>query len=90
MSVVIVGGNECMEGQYKRICKSLGHTARVYTKPCAALRCNLGRPDLVILFVSTASHAMARCALNAVKGAKFERCQSSSAAALKDVLAKYQ
>ena len=53
MSVVIIGGNECMERQYRQICKTMGHSAKVYTKPTAALRGGFGRADLMILFTST-------------------------------------
>ena len=88
MSVVIVGGNECMERQYKQICKDLGHRAKVFLKPCAAMRGNIGNPDLVILFTSTVSHTMVRSAL---KGncPQVERNHSSSAAALKEILSRY-
>ena len=42
MSVVIVGGNECMECRYKEICKQYGHEAKVFTKEREAL---LGKWD---------------------------------------------
>ena len=32
MSVVIIGGNECMECRYKNICKSYGCRAKIFTK----------------------------------------------------------
>ena len=32
MSVVIVGGNECMERRYKDICKSYQCRAKVFTR----------------------------------------------------------
>ncbi len=92
MSVVIVGGNECMERQYKQICRELGHKAKVFLKPCAAMRGNFGNPDLIILFTSTVSHTMVRCALCGMKGScpRVERSHSSSAAALKEILSRYQ
>ena len=92
MSVVIIGGNECMERQYKQICKQQGHRAKVFLKPCAAMRANIGNPDLVILFTSTVSHTMVRCAMCAMKGScpQVERSHSSSAAALKEILSRYQ
>lgn len=32
MSIVIIGGNECMERLYKDTCKKYGHRAKVFTK----------------------------------------------------------
>lgn len=92
MSIVIVGGNECMERQYKQICKELGHRAKVFLKPCAAMRGNFGSPDLIIVFTSTVSHAMVRCALCSRKGRCpiVERSHSSSAAALREILSRHQ
>lgn len=90
MSVVIIGGNECMERQYKQICKSRGHQAKVFTKPTAALRGGFGHADLMILFTSTVSHTMVKTAMQSAKEAKVERSHSSSAAALKGILARYE
>lgn len=91
MSVVIIGGNECMERQYKQICKACGHEAKVFTKLTAALRGGFGRADLMILFTSTVSHTMVKTAMQAVKNScpSIERSHSSSAAALKSILARY-
>lgn len=89
MSVVIIGGNECMERQYKQICKACGHEAKVFTKPTAALRGGFGKADLMILFTSTVSHTMVKTAMQAARNAQIERSHSSSAAALKNILARY-
>lgn len=89
MSVMIIGGNECMERQYITICKELGHRAKVYAKPTAALRGGFGRADLIILFTSTVSHTMVKTAMQSAKDARVERSHSSSAAALKGILARY-
>ncbi len=35
MSVVIVGGNECMERQYKNLCKEYCCKAKIYAKKVA-------------------------------------------------------
>lgn len=59
MSVVIVGGNECMAGQYESICREHGCKAKVFTKENGSLRKKVGTPDLLILFISTVSHKMA-------------------------------
>lgn len=84
MSVVIVGGNECMTRQYKELCSEYGFKAKVYPKMTNNLR-DLGSPDLIVLFTSTVSHKMVRCAL---KGAdtKIARSHSSSMAALRGIL----
>ncbi len=91
MSVAIVGGNECMERRYKQICEELGHRARVFTKPTAALREGMGCPDLMIVFTGTVSHTMVRCAMRAVKpfSPAIEHSRSASASALKEILNRY-
>ena len=58
MSVVIVGGNECMAGRYESICREPGCKAKVFTKEYGSLKKKLGKPDLLILFTGTVSHRM--------------------------------
>ena len=53
MSVVILGGNECMERRYKELCQSYKCSAKVFTKPAGGLRNKLGSPDLTIFFTNT-------------------------------------
>ncbi len=86
MSVVIVGGNERMERQYKDLCKSYNYKAKVFTKKSG--RMSIGSPDLMVLFTDTVSHKMVQSVLNATKGqnVRIERCHSSSATALKGIL----
>ena len=55
MSVVIIGGNECMVCQYEKICKDYGCKAKVFAKEKGCLRKKLGNPDLMILFTNTVS-----------------------------------
>ena len=55
MSVVIVGGNECMVRPYKDLCAEYGCKAKIYPKMNAGLR-DIGAPDLLILFTNTVSH----------------------------------
>lgn len=91
MSVVIVGGNECMEGQYCEICKRCGCKAKVFTKENGTMKKKLGCPELLILFTKTVSHKMA---ISAVQEAKrnnipIARIHSSSAATLKNALSQY-
>ena len=88
MSVVIIGGNERMEQQYKEICKRYKCKAKVFTRMAGNLKTQIGRPDLIILFTSTVAHKMVHCALKEAQrhDVRVERCHSSSASALTEVL----
>ena len=90
MSVVIVGGNECMERRYKELCEAYSCDANVFTKPRGGLKSKLGSPDLMIFFTSTMSHKMLHGALSEIRGqnTKVEYCRSASLSALKSVLEK--
>ena len=90
MSVVIVGGNECMLRQYKNLCGEYKCKAKVYPKMSSSLK-DIGSPDLLVLFTSTVSHKMIRCALNEVKGRniKIARSHTSSISALKNILEEH-
>ncbi len=91
MSIVILGGNECMERQYKEICKEYQCKAKVFAKPVGVLKNKLGKPDLMIFFTSAMSHKMLRGALSEVKGLDtiIERSHSSSGCALRRILEKH-
>lgn len=90
MSVVIVGGNECMERRYKDLCKEYGHKAKIYIQMTKKIK-SIGKPDLIILFTNTMSHKMLRSILNDIKKCSVcvERCHTSSATALKNILNNY-
>ena len=90
MSVVIVGGNECMTRQYKELCRSYNCKAKIYPKMESGLR-NLGRPDLLVLFTGTVSHKMVHYALSEVKGqnVRIARSHSSSMSALRSILEEH-
>lgn len=87
MSVVIIGGHDRMVGQYKKICKEYQCKAKVFTHLEANMGSKIGRPDLVILFTSTVSHKMVRCALAEAEksNADVVRSHTSSGAALNDI-----
>ena len=91
MSIVIIGGNECMEYQYRALCRAHGHRAKVFTRMQTTLRRQIGEPDMMIFFTNTVSHKMIQCAMAEVRGKStiIERCHSSSASALKSILARY-
>lgn len=91
MSVVIIGGNERMECQYKEICKQHKCKVKVFTKMTSDLKNQIGKPDLIILFTSTVAHKMVHCALTEATKHQIlvERSHSSSANALKGILKDY-
>ncbi len=91
MSVVILGGNECMERRYKEICREYSCQAKIFTKAAGGLKNKLGSPDLMIFFTGTISHKMLQSALSEVRGKNMiiERCHTSSLAALRKVLEKH-
>jgi len=88
MSVVIVGGNECMVRQYKDLCAEYKCRAKVFCKMRDGMKSQIGRPDLLVLFTNTTSHKMVRLALSETKGhdMKIARSHSSSLSALKGIL----
>lgn len=88
MSVVIIGGNECMVGQYEKICKDYGCKAKVFAKEHGGFKKKIGTPDLMILFTNTVSHKMVNSAVSEAKRNKIPvaRAHSSSTAALINVL----
>ncbi len=87
MSVVIVGGNECMTRQYKDLCGEYKLKAKVYPKMNNGLK-NIGSPDLLILFTNTVSHKMIHKVLSDAdkEKTKIARSHSSSMAALRGIL----
>ncbi|MDD6352047.1 MAG: DUF2325 domain-containing protein [Lachnospiraceae bacterium] len=90
MSVVIVGGNECMEGKYKEICNGHGCDAKVFCKLKGSLQGRIGSPDLMILFTNTVSHKMMRCAMqNIADKTQVVYSHSSSGSSLKQILQQY-
>lgn len=91
MSVVILGGNECMERRYKDLCESYRCQSKVFTKPSGGLRKKMGSPDLTIFFTNTMSHKMVQGAMCELKGQNtiIERCHTSSLSALRGILEKH-
>lgn len=87
MSVVIVGGNECMNRKYIEICENYSCKARVYCKMSSSMK-GIGNPDLMVLFTNTMSHKMLSFAMNVAKSKNtiVARSHTSSASALKSIL----
>ena len=90
MSVVIVGGNECMVRQYKELCLAYKCKAKIYPKMTNSLK-DIGTPDLLVLFTNTVSHKMIRCALKETKGqdVRIARSHTSSMSALRSILEEH-
>ena len=88
MSVVILGGNECMIRQYKTLCEKYKCKAKIFAKMETNLRNKIGSPDLLVLFTGTMSHKMLRCALDEAIGSDtvIVRSHSGSMAALRTIL----
>lgn len=91
MSVVIVGGNECMVRKYLELCNDYNCSAKVFCKMRDGLKNKVGSPNLMILFTNTTSHKMVKCALSEIKNGDtvVERSHSSSISALRCILAKH-
>ncbi len=88
MSIVIVGGNDCMVCRYKKLCKQYQCSSKVFTQMSSSMKDMIGSPDLLILFTNTVSHKMVKCAMRNLKGADtiVARSHSSSMSALKGIL----
>ncbi len=91
MSIVIVGGNDCMVRRYRDLCKNYNCSAKVFTQMKSGLKNKVGSPDLLVLFTNTTSHKMVQLALSETKGKDtiVARSHSSSMAALKKILDEY-
>ncbi len=91
MSVVIIGGNDCMVRKYKDLCKTHNCKAKVFTQPNGNLKKQIGSPDLLVLFTGTVSHKMVYAAVKESEKTttKIVRSHSSSASALDKILKEY-
>jgi hypothetical protein len=91
VSIVIVGGNDCMIREYKSLCKEYEYRAKVFTHMSGTMKEKIGSPDLIVLFTNTVSHKMTKCAINEAKGKniKIARSHSSSRSALKNILEEH-
>ncbi len=70
MSVLILGGHECMEREYKQMLREKGYSTKIYTKMPSGLKKRIGSPDAIVLFTSTISHSMAEMAIRDAKKKK--------------------
>ena len=90
MTVVILGGNECMIRRYEELCASYRCKGKVYIEMERGVQ-NIGSPDLLVLFTSTMSHKMLRLATVLGKNKKIAivHSQKSSVSALKGILERH-
>ena len=87
MSIVILGGNECMERQYSDVCRKYGCKAKIFCKPGADIKNRIGSPDILILFTHTVSHKLIQNALkNITSDTKIIRSHTSSLNSLHGIL----
>ena len=90
MSVVILGGNECMERQYVNLCRKHGCKAKVFCKYEGGLSSRIGSPDLLIVFTHTVSHKMVQCAMTSLTDTtEVVRSHTSSMASLREILERH-
>ena len=88
MSIVIVGGHDCMHCQYKQICKKHGCKCKVFTQCPANFQNQIGTPELIVVFTKTVAHKMLKTALKQAErtGTKVCYVNSSSKNALQETL----
>ncbi|TYQ18108.1 UNVERIFIED_CONTAM: uncharacterized protein DUF2325 [Acetivibrio alkalicellulosi] len=88
MSIVLIGGHERMEEDYKVIANKHGHKVKVFTKLPARFNKSIGEPDAIVLFTSTVSHKMVITAVKEAKRKKIPiiRCHTSSGNSLEGTL----
>ena len=91
MSVVVIGGNDCMATRYTDICKGYNCKAKVFTQMPSDFENKLGNPDLMVVFTNTCSHKMVnvvdrKARKNDIPVAKIH---SAGVCALKSVLEQY-
>lgn len=91
MSVVIVGGHDRMNCQYKEICKRFGCKCKVFTQCPADFQNQIGHPDMIIVFTKTVAHKMLKAVSSKASktGVSVKYCNSSSACALKECLTSH-
>lgn len=92
MSIVIIGGHERMESQYKSIGLSFGYKTKVYTKASQKLNNGIGNPDAIIILTTTVSHKMSMKAEEQAKKKDIPilRSHSSSKVAFRECMKRVE
>jgi hypothetical protein len=88
MSLVIVGGHECMHCLYRELCQKRGHSVKIFNQMPPSFSKQIGNADSIILFTATVSHRMVETAINEAKrkGIRVLRSHSSSSTSLCELL----
>ena len=88
MSIVLIGGHERMQDEYKIIGDKLGHRIKVFTQMPPRFDKSIGLPHAIVLFTSTVSHKMVLTAVREAKKKKIPvvRCHTSSGNSLEKTL----
>ncbi len=88
MSIVLIGGHDRMQEEYRSIGSRNGHRLKVFTQMPARFDKNIGDPDAIVLFTNTASHKMVLTAIREAKKKKIPvfRCHTSSGTSLDETL----
>lgn len=88
MSIVIIGGNERMEREYKSICKSFGYKSKVFTTMSSKVSKSIGSPEAIVIFTGTVSHKMSKKAEEEAKkkNIPIHRIHSSGKVALEECI----
>lgn len=91
MSIVIVGGHDCMHCRYKQICKNHGCKCKVFTQCPANFENQIGSPEMIVVFTKTVAHKMLKSACKRAEktGTKISYVNSSSANALNEALERH-
>lgn len=91
MNIVIIGGNEKMEENYREVCRKHNFDVKIYTRVKGSVREKIGHPDLIVVFTSTVAHKMSMVAKKEAKRnyIPITYINSSSISALENVLVEY-
>jgi hypothetical protein len=89
--MVIIGGNERMEENYREVCEKHNFKAKIFTKAKGSVRNQIGNPDLIVIFTNTVAHKLCAAAKREAKRnyISVEYVHSSSISALENVLSIY-
>lgn len=88
MSLVIVGGHDRMQSEYKNLCKRYKCKVKIFTQMPADFKNQIGMPDRIILFTKTTSHKMVLTALREAekRSIPITRFHNSSMHALEQII----
>lgn len=60
MSLLVIGGHERMERDYKNLAKNRGYKTKIYTTMSSQAKKSIGSPDAIVIFTSTVSHKLTK------------------------------